>query len=39
MYIGMFVFSVSARVFPGVSVSFVEKTREVEFYGGRCLSL
>lgn len=34
MYIGIFLFSVSAWVFPGVSILHVEKTKEVEVYWG-----
>ena len=34
MYIGIFMFSVSAWVFPGVSVLYVEKTKEVEVCRG-----
>lgn len=30
VYIGIFPFSVSAWVFPGVSILYVEKTKEVE---------
>lgn len=34
MYIGIFMLSVSVWVFPGGSILYVEKTKEVEVYWG-----